>query len=159
MLERALKAVLKNGVLGVFTLAMLLVFTTGCSRKVYNANPSLIGESQIDDLSAKETPTRHIDAYGYLNLPPDSPLPIVIYTYKPNDYLVGSPCAREYMLERGYLYISKDDHPNRDIDEVKMWFIIKRAEWKVFWRNGPGWKKRLRKHLKQCKASSGDFVG
>ena len=74
MLERALKAVLKNGVLGVFTLAMLLVFTTGCSRKVYNANPSLIGESQIDDLQTDETPTRHIDAYGYLNLPPDSPL-------------------------------------------------------------------------------------
>jgi hypothetical protein len=159
MIELAFKAMLKRGLLAFGAIALILLCTTGCSRKVYNANPSLIGESEIDELDVDETPTRHIDLYGYLDLPPNSTLPIVIFTYEPNEYLVGNPCAREYMLERGYLYISKDDYPNRDIDEVRMWFKIKKAEWKVFWRNGPGWKNRLRKHLKQCKSSSGDFVG
>ena len=154
----ALRAFLWGRFSFVSVLVCALIGLSGCSKKVYQ-KPTLVGDSQIGDPVERELPTKNVWLYGTLYIPLDQPMPIILYTDEPSRYLLGNICSREFMLQNGYLYVSVEDFPSKDISEFKLWLANKRSEWKIFWKLGPGWKRKLNHQIEQCKNSSGDFVG
>jgi hypothetical protein len=159
MVVTALRAFLWERFCLVSLVVCLLFCLSGCSKNVYQ-KPTLVGDSEIGvGPVEKELPTKNVWLYGTLNIPLDQPMPIILYTDEPRKYLLGNLCSREYMLQNGFLYVSVEDFPNRDVSDFKLWRANKRSEWKIFWRLGPGWKRKLNNQLEQCKNSSGDFVG
>jgi hypothetical protein len=82
-----------------------------------------------------------------------------IYVDKPNKVLYMNPCVTEFTREMGFEYAHKFDLKNSEdvIDREVNWHNYK-VGWKLFWRNGPFWKRRLKKRMKQCLHTSGDFT-
>lgn len=112
---------------------------------------------------AKETPYTFSSKTDYYNASkferPTRYEPLALYTYTPNDYLVGNQCVTEYTKTLGFEYTYPFDAPNAKPNKLysfshNVWTHIRLTN-----RLGFGWKKRLKQRIKQCRASSGDFRG
>lgn len=98
-------------------------------------------------------------------------------TYKPNDrkikqkkpiqwvknsskgLLIGNKCMEEVQQEMGFIYVIQHKGRNDTMNEVHRFGHNFAAKLKLFFKNGPFWKFKLKKKRKECRRLSGDFVG
>ncbi len=77
----------------------------------------------------------------------------------PQKVLYGNPCVEEVTHSLGFRYMlvpmTKIDGY---IDEDPVWHNFK-THVKLIFKNGPFYKSKVRKAIKTCAVSSGDFVG
>ena len=115
-----------------------------------------------DEEIAKQLPTYAIDLDARIRgLKIDKPL-IYIYVDDNDEWLVGDECVMRYTGERGYMMAPQNDFAGVVAKEVSTkgvgWHNFK-ASFKLLFKLGPGWKSRLRRQVRQCRNSSGNFVG
>lgn len=82
-----------------------------------------------------------------------------LYVYKPSKVLYGNRCATNYLHKHGFEYIPVQDDPSKHRNPLFVFFHNLGVRTALTFRNGPFWSVRARKHIKQCRISSGDFVG
>ena len=81
-----------------------------------------------------------------------------ISVYKRDSYklLLGNPCAEEKMRECGLKYVVVPrNHP---MSASRYFFHNFWANTKLFFKNGPFWKSRLRKKVEKCRQQTHDYV-
>ena len=78
----------------------------------------------------------------------------------PAKVLYGNPCVEEVTQKMGfkYQYIPDTRAPGYVNTEDPTWHNIK-THFKLMFKNGPFYKSKVRKAIKRCRKSSGDFVG
>ena len=78
----------------------------------------------------------------------------------PQKVLYGNPCVEEVTVKMGfkYQYIPDTRAPGYVNTQDPTWHNIK-THFKMMFKNGPFYKSKVRKAIKRCKKSSGDFVG
>ena len=83
---------------------------------------------------------------------------IYLIVRKPEKVLYGNPCMEEIADEMGfeYLLIPKTSAEGYT-DEKPFWHNLK-AHFKLMKKNGPFYKRKLRRAIKFCRQMSGDFV-
>lgn len=71
-----------------------------------------------------------------------------------------NPCITEYTHLRGFEYAPLYDFRNSaEFTTREIWWANTKTEWKLFWRLGPFWKKRVLNKIRECLKVSGDFLG
>jgi hypothetical protein len=82
-----------------------------------------------------------------------------MYTSTSKDNLVGNPCVEEFTKKLGFVYVQpflSTEYPVKVLDQWTNNFWVNTV---VFFRKGPFWKRKLRKRIRFCRESSGDFIG
>ncbi len=83
---------------------------------------------------------------------------IQLYTRTPKGLLLGNKCAEDVRKECHFQYsIVPARQPN--VSKSKYFFHNLWANIKLFFKNGPFWKSRMRKKIDNCREQTGDFVG
>ncbi|MDX2304018.1 MAG: hypothetical protein NW226_14525 [Microscillaceae bacterium] len=129
--------------LGVF----MLHFQVSAQHKVIKER-SLVTNKELtitvtgDYKDAIRTPTRK----NYISL----------YKRDANKLLLGNPCAEEKMRELGFKYVVVPR--NFQMSGSRYFFHNMWANTKLFFRNGPFWKSRLRNKVEKCRQQTHDFV-
>jgi hypothetical protein len=85
--------------------------------------------------------------------------PLAMYTYRPNDFLVGNNCVTEYTKTLGFEYTYPFTQPNEQPNHLYSFFHNVHTHMRLTRRLGFGWKRKVKRRIKQCKTSSGDFRG
>jgi hypothetical protein len=83
---------------------------------------------------------------------------ISIYRTNPTKVLYGNRCVDEQTHKMGFEYVLVMPDRNGDID-VKMVASNIGNSILLTFKNGPFWSQRIKKKIKECRQSSGDFVG
>ncbi len=83
--------------------------------------------------------------------------PTLLFTRNGDGLLLGNPCAEEVM--RYYLFHYEIVPQQQGISGSRYFFHNTWANIKLFFKNSPGWKKRMRKKIATCRIKTGDFVG
>ncbi|TAE75686.1 MAG: hypothetical protein EAZ85_01900 [Bacteroidetes bacterium] len=82
------------------------------------------------------------------------PVLTTIYRRDVNGLGLHNPCVYDIMIEYGMKY---DVVPEgQRISERKFSKHNRRANWKLFWRNGFFWKSKMHKKMKKCRIASGE---
>ncbi len=83
---------------------------------------------------------------------------ISIYKTNPTKVLYGNRCVDEYTHKMGFEYILV--MPDRDGDvDVKMVASNIGNSILLTFKNGPFWSRKVKKKIKECRQSTGDYVG
>jgi hypothetical protein len=85
--------------------------------------------------------------------------PLALYTYHPNDFLIGNNCVTEYTKTMGFEYSYPFTRPNQRPNKLYTFFHNSYINVRLLGRLGFGWKRKVKTRIKQCKTSSGDFPG
>lgn len=85
--------------------------------------------------------------------------PLALYTYKPNDFLVGNQCVTEYTKTLGFEYTYPFESPNTKPNRLYSFSHNVYTNLRLTFRLGLGWKKKVKARIKQCRESSGDYRG
>lgn len=80
-----------------------------------------------------------------------------IYTWFPTEMLVGNACVQEYTRLMGFEYVPAFDIPGQELSSGTIFFRNLKVKTRVLFKNGPGWKRRVKRRIKQCREASGDF--
>lgn len=83
--------------------------------------------------------------------------PTLLFTRNGDGLLLGNPCAEEVM--RYYEFHYEIVPRQQGISGARYFFHNTWANIKLFFKNGPGWKRKMRKMIERCKVKTGDFVG
>jgi hypothetical protein len=134
-------------------LALVLASSTGCRLFKKRTRYSYLDEDYI-----KELPTYNLDINADIHPEPDKGY-LIIYVEKPAEYLIGNPCVEQYTAQRGYVLAPYTDFPERNPSEIRVWYENLPRKWSLIFKLGPMWKRNLHRRVRQCRASSGDFVG
>lgn len=90
---------------------------------------------------------------------PPVPRPIHILVTDIRDIGYGNLCVIEATRKLGFTYVPM---PIQEIErKSKLRYFINNqvARFKVTLKNGPFWQKKLRKSIKRCRQTTGDFTG
>ncbi len=122
-----------------------------------------------DDLSARSAisediptiatdPNRNPDKMD-ASKTPDFPKKIeYLLTRKPTKVLYGNPCAEEVTYKYGFIYLLNPKLDQNEFgNENAFWHNFK-THFKLMFKNGPFYKSKVRKEIRVCRESSGDFV-
>lgn len=93
---------------------------------------------------------------------PDIPAPrpplLKILKYDNKDLMTGNACVQEETTKMGfeYLVLCNKDLPTTN----RLWVLIYNfgTNLELTFKNGPGWKLRLKKRIVECRKHSADFV-
>ncbi|MDX2195231.1 MAG: hypothetical protein NW207_02345 [Cytophagales bacterium] len=84
--------------------------------------------------------------------------PLILLKYDNRDLLQGNACVREETLKMGFEYLVLCERQVRFSNRVYVYFYNFGTNFELTFRNGFGWKKRLKQKIVQCRRNSGDFV-
>ncbi len=71
-----------------------------------------------------------------------------------------NPCITEYTHLRGFEYAPLYDFMNtNEFTPRQIWWANTKTEFKLFFKLGPFWKKRVLNKIRECLKVSGDFLG
>ncbi|SFC28660.1 hypothetical protein SAMN05421780_104130 [Flexibacter flexilis DSM 6793] len=82
-----------------------------------------------------------------------------VFVYKPRKVLYGNKCASDYTQARGFEYVPVISDPTKHRNPLGVFFHNLWAKTAITFRCGLFWSVRTRRHIQQCRKSSGDFVG
>lgn len=84
--------------------------------------------------------------------------PLILLKYDNNGILMGNNCVREETLKMGFEYLVLCEKDVRWSNKVWIWFYNLGSHVELTFKNGFGWKSRLKKKIAECKRNSGDFI-
>jgi len=82
-----------------------------------------------------------------------------MYTSSSKENLVGNSCVEEYTRKLGFIFIQPYLSPEYPVKVLDQWANNTWVKTIVLFRKGPFWQRKLRKRIKFCRESSGDFIG
>lgn len=84
---------------------------------------------------------------------------IAIYSKEPTRVLLGNECVSSYTRELGFEYVYPFTSPGAPQNDLHIFFANFFHQITLTFKNGPGWKRKVKKRIEQCRTSSGDFTG
>lgn len=82
-----------------------------------------------------------------------------LYAYNMRKVLYGNPCVTDVTHEFGFEYIPAFDTPEEPRNDLQIWAHNCYTSVVITFRHGIFWKKKVRRRIKYCAESSGDFIG
>ncbi len=82
-----------------------------------------------------------------------------MYTTSSRENLIGNSCVEEYTRKLGFVYIQPFLSPEFPVKVLDQWVNNTWVKTIVLLRKGPCWQRKLRKRIRFCRESSGDFIG
>ena len=82
-----------------------------------------------------------------------------IITKDTKNTLAGNKCFEDATRAMGFLYLAVPPGQAENYDGVTRWFHNFGVKFMIMLRYGIFWKTKVNKKFKECKYSSGDFVG
>jgi len=82
-----------------------------------------------------------------------------MYTNSAKESLIGNSCVEEYTRKLGFVYIQPYLSPEYTVKVLNQWVNNAWVKTIVLFRKGPFWQRKLRKRIRYCRESSGDFIG
>jgi len=73
--------------------------------------------------------------------------------------LIGNPCMEDVMAEMGFTYLIQMEGMSVYKNTIGRYFHNKGVKIKLFFRNGPFWRVKLKKKRRECRLQTRDFVG
>lgn len=84
-------------------------------------------------------------------------IPIYLSVNSTRSVLYGNPCATNITREMGFEYHILTKMEKETITNPEWQNFL--AEIKVFFKNGPFWKAKVRRGIEDCRRKTGDYVG
>lgn len=82
-----------------------------------------------------------------------------LYAYNMRKVLYGNPCVSDVTHEFGFEYIPAFDSPDEPRNDLQIWAHNFFTSMAITFRHGLFWKKKVKRRIKYCAESSGDFIG
>lgn len=82
-----------------------------------------------------------------------------LYAYNMNKVLYGNQCVTEVTHQYGFEYIPAFDSAQEPRNDLQIWAHNFFTNVAITFRHGLFWKRKVRKRIKYCAESSGDFIG
>jgi len=73
--------------------------------------------------------------------------------------LYGNTCAEDVTLDHHFYYVVMPKNAPGSVSGWQYFWHNTKTSFVLFFKNGPCWKRRVRKRIRQCKLKSGDYVG
>lgn len=84
---------------------------------------------------------------------------IKIYTRDDHGTMYGNKCAEDVIKSMGFLYVIVPKTQIEGMSNARFFWNNMGSNFRLFFRNGPFWKKRLHKRLERCKDVTSDHMG
>jgi hypothetical protein len=84
---------------------------------------------------------------------------VALYSKKPTKVLLGNECVSSFTRELGFEYVYPFTSPGAPQNDLHIFFSNTVHQIGLTFKNGLGWKRKVRKRIEQCRTSSGDFTG
>lgn len=128
----------------IFFIALL---ATSCASQKKTGPAGLPMSSTTDFYNAEkfESKEKHRDRY--------------LYAHNMRKILYGNPCVTEVTKAFGFEYIPAFDSPDEPRNDLQIWahnFVTSIA---ITFRHGLLWKRKVKKRIRYCAETSGDFNG
>ena len=84
---------------------------------------------------------------------------IGLYSKDPAETLMGNECVESYTRELGFEYVYPFSSPGIPRNDL---YIFANNRWnglRLMFKNGLFWKRKVKKRIKACRLSSGDYRG
>jgi hypothetical protein len=82
-----------------------------------------------------------------------------LYAYNMRKVLYGNQCVNDVTHQFGYEYIPAFDSAKEPRNDLQIWFHNFFTSVGITFKHGLFWKKKVKKRIKYCAESSGDFNG
>jgi hypothetical protein len=82
-----------------------------------------------------------------------------LYAYQMKNVLYGNPCVSEVTRSFGFEYIPAFDSPDEPRNDLAIWFHNFSTSIGIAFRHGLLWKRKVKKRIRYCAETSGDFNG
>jgi len=93
---------------------------------------------------------------------PDIPAPKVpllkILKYDNRNLMTGNACVHEETEKMGFEYLVVCNKDLAETNKLYVFFYNLGTNLELTFRNGPGWKLRLKQRIVECRRNSSDFV-
>ena len=139
---------MKRFFIKVYLIIFLFFLPTICFSQ---AKQNKDGEEFFDGGFTTPTPTFP------LNPTPHQPV-LTILSLDNRNLMTGNECVREETIKMGFEYLVLCERNITFSNKVWVFFYNFNANFELTFRNGFGWKGRLRKKVNECRRNSGDFV-
>lgn len=84
---------------------------------------------------------------------------IALYSTEPTKVLLGNECVSSFTREMGFEYVYPFTSPGAPQNNLHIFFANSMRHVTLTFKNGLGWKRKVKKRIEQCRTSSGDFAG
>lgn len=81
-----------------------------------------------------------------------------LLTRKPTKVLYGNPCAEEVTYNYGFIYVFNPKNSAEGYYNENAFWHNFTTKFKLLFKNGPFYMSKVKKGIKECRKSSGDFV-
>lgn len=129
------------------TVLFLALISTACSGQKKKRKDPYAFSAATDFYNAEkyESRTRKHDRY--------------LYAYDMRKVLYGNACVTEVTKSFGFEYIPAFDSPDEPRNDLAIWAHNFTTSVAIAFRHGLFWKRRLKKKIRFCAETSGDFNG
>jgi hypothetical protein len=128
-------------------LCLATAFLAGCkSQKTKTPDPFKFS-SATDFYHAEKFESKEKKRYKYL------------YAYNMRKVLYGNQCVNDVTHQFGYEYIPAFDSAEEPRNDLEIWFHNFFTSVGITFRHGLLWKRKVKKRIRYCAESSGDFNG
>lgn len=127
--------------------AAVICLVVSCSSRKKKAKDPFAFSSTTDYYHAERFEANPKKPYKYL------------YAYNMRKVLYGNPCVTEVTRQYGFEYIPAFDSAEEPRNDLQIWVHNAVTSMRIAFRHGLLWKKKVRKKIKYCAESSGDFNG
>jgi hypothetical protein len=130
----------------IYATAATFILFSCSSQKKKSQNPfALSGTTDFYNTEKYESQKKQRDRY--------------LYAYNMRKILYGNPCVTEVTKAFGFEYIPAFDSPDEPRNDLQIWahnFVTSIA---ITFRHGLLWKRKVKKRIRYCAETSGDFNG
>lgn len=124
----------------------LLLASVACSSTKKPKDPFAFS-STTDFYNAEKFEAKPLQRYKYL------------YAYNMKKVLYGNPCVNDATHKYGYEYIPAFDSAEEPRNDLQIWAHNFFTSLGITLKHGFRWKRNVKKRIKYCSESSGDFNG
>lgn len=82
-----------------------------------------------------------------------------LYAYNMKKVLYGNQCVADVTHKFGFEYIPAFDSAQEPRNDLQIWTHNFFTNLAITFKHGPFWKRKVKKRIKYCAESSGDFIG
>lgn len=94
----------------------------------------------------------------YPNIPTPKPPILKLLKYDNKDLLTGNACVHDETVKMGFEYLVICNKDIEQTNRLYVFFYNLGTNIELTFKNGPGWKFRLKKRIVECRRQSSDFV-
>lgn len=84
---------------------------------------------------------------------------VPLYCKDPTRVLLGNECVMGFTRSMGFEYVYPFTAPGAPKNDLHIFFSNTVRSIGLTFKNGFGWKRKVRRRIDQCRTSSGDFTG